>query len=242
MSVRIELPALSCYTEIIIDVLYFKRMILMSNYISEEDECTAEEFLKFVEIETAREGYENNRYELIDGRIYMMSAPSGNHMCLAKYIYDIFMQYFTGKECDVYFAPFDVFLFEKSLFTVRKRKRPSARKNKCRDVTQPDLFVLCEREKIKENGIHGAPSLVVEIVSKSSVDMDYIKKLYTYMQFGVQEYWIVDPLLKKITMYVAAQAAGNESLLMSGNTFAETVESKIFQSLRVDFSDYIWVD
>ena len=214
----------------------------MSNYIQEEKEYDAEEFLKFVEFETAKPGNENNRYELIDGQIYMMSAPSGNHGCLSKYIYDIFMLYFMDKQCDVYYAPFDVFLIDKLLFAPKKRKNSTKSKNKCRDVTQPDLFVLCDRGKIKGRGVHGAPNLVVEIVSKSSVDMDYIKKLYTYMRFGVQEYWIVDPLQKKITVYVAAEADENDSLLLTNYTFADAVESKIFKSLRVDFSRYVWVE
>jgi len=214
----------------------------MSNYSREEKEYDAEEFLRFVELETARQGSENNRYELIDGQIYLMSAPSGNHGCLSKFIYDIFMPYFADKPCDIYYAPFDVFLTEKTLFTPRRRKKASKREDGCRDVTQPDLFVLCDNNKIKENGVHGAPDLVIEIVSKSSIDMDYIKKLYTYMRFGVQEYWIVDPLKKKITVYVAAKAADNDSLLLSDYTFEDTVESKLFKSLRVDFSKYVWVE
>ena len=56
----------------------------------------------------------------------------------------------------------------------------------------PDITVICNPGQIDEKGIQGAPDWVIEVVSPSSRQVDYYKKLYKYMDAGVREYWIVD--------------------------------------------------
>ena len=209
----------------------------MSNYAETEKRYNANEFLKFVEAENSKPGNENTRYELIDGLIYMMSAPNPNHMDLSKFIYDIFNEYMKGKPCNVYYAPYDVFLVSQP----SRSKTKKISKSKCGDVVQPDLFVLCDENKKKIDGIHGAPDLVIEIVSKSSIRLDYVSKLNAYINLGVKEYWIVDPLKMKIILYQAIKDGKNDDLLLLNYTFDDTVESKTFPSMSIDFSQYEWI-
>jgi len=209
----------------------------MSNYAHAEKEYNANEFLIFIEAESNKSGNENIIYELIDGQIYMRSAPDTIHMGLTRFMYDIFNKYIADKPCGVYYASYVVFLTERSSRAKSKR----VNKDKCRDVVQPDLFVLCDKDKLKVDGIHGAPDLVIEIVSKSSVKLDYLSKLNAYMSLGVKEYWIVDPLKMKVIIYQAIKDRGTDDLLLFTYTFDDTIDSKIFPSLFVDFTRYEWV-
>ena len=205
----------------------------MSNYdyAPIENEYNVEEFEKFVEAEIQKPGNENNRYELIDGVIYMMSSPRKIHQRLAKFIYDRFNVYFLDKECEVYFAPVDVYLFDKKRFPLL-----SLPKKECKDAVEPDLLVLCDDSKYHDDGIiYGAPDLVIEIVSKSSLKKDYMLKYYSYMKFGVKEYWIVDPINEKIIVYCLI----DDDLSFNPYTFDDVVKSKTFNDLSVDFRNFV---
>ena len=209
----------------------------MSDYARAEKDFNAIDFIKYVESESSKPCNENTIFELIDGQIYMRSAPDANHMGLSRFIYDLFSNYMADKPCNVYYAPYDVFL-SASPSRVKSKK---VDKSKCRDVVQPDLFVLCDKDKLKVDGIHGAPDLVIEIVSKSSVKLDYLSKLNAYMNLGVKEYWIVDPLKMKVIIYQVIKDRGTDDLLLFTYTFGDTIDSKIFPSLFVDFTRYEWV-
>ena len=120
-------------------------------------------------------------YELINGEVYMMSRPSVDHNQIAGNIYSIFKKYLRGKRCRV-FGEVDVFLDEKNNFV-------------------PDAMIVCNPDIIKKDGIHGAPDLVVEILSPSSVRHDRFEKFQIYEKNGVKEYWIVDPTGKLVEVY-----------------------------------------
>lgn len=66
---------------------------------------------------------------------------------------------------------------------------------------EPDISIICEPSKIDEKGCHGAPDLVIEVVSESSRRMDYMIKLFKYRTAGVREYWIVDPKKQQTAVY-----------------------------------------
>ena len=87
-----------------------------------------------------------------------------------------------GKRCKVYLSPFDVRLFE------REGDHPAD----VDTVVQPDMTVVCDRSKVDQKGIHGAPDLIVEILSPSSWRHDCLVKYNLYQRAGVKEYWIVD--------------------------------------------------
>ena len=95
-----------------------------------------------------------------------------------------------GKKCKVFIAPLDV-----KLSGEEDDKKEF-------NVVQPDIMVVCDKEKIKERNILGAPDLVIEILSKSTAQHDRLTKLNLYQKFGVKEYWIVSPEEKNIWVFL----------------------------------------
>jgi len=74
--------------------------------------------------------------------------------------------------------------------------------NDQKNTVQPDILVICDDEKVDENGkYHGIPSLVVEILSPSTKNKDMDTKLELYMKGGIGEYWIVNPESKGALVY-----------------------------------------
>ena len=132
---------------------------------------------------------DENRYELIDGVAYFISAPTVAHQSILMELSRQLANYLIGKPCKVFAAPFDICLFGKG--------------DDDDTVVQPDVIVICDRSKI-ENGryCNGAPDLVIEILSPSSSKRDRFIKLNKYLQAGVREYWIVDPDHKGVTVHI----------------------------------------
>lgn len=127
------------------------------------------------------------RVELIDGELIDMAAPTTMHQRMLLLIYNVFNEYIQRSEhdCTPYLAPVDLRL---------------DRDNKT--MVQPDLFILCETDaEDKGDYIDGAPDYILEVVSPSSIDNDYHKKLVKYQRAGVREYWIVDPANELVTVY-----------------------------------------
>lgn len=123
------------------------------------------------------------RDELINGKVVMMSPrPSNNHNRVAFNIARIFDEYLYGKKCTAFPDGYDLFLTEKDRFV-------------------PDMMVVCDPDKIKSDGIHGAPDLVVEVLSPSTARNDRTHKKDVYGQCGVREYWLVSPDEKSIEIY-----------------------------------------
>jgi len=179
---------------------------------SRAEKYTAKEFHDFLSKDKT-----NARYELIDGHVYMMTSPSVNHQSISLFICDVFNSYFKENDCRLFYAPLDVYLFDNI--------------DDCKNVCQPDLLVVCDKNKIKSNGIYGAPDLVVEIISKTTASIDYILKYKNYMKYGVKEYWIVDYGNDEITVCTSI-----EDYISYG--FSETVPSSFFPGLTVDFSEF----
>ena len=201
----------------------------MSNYAPVEKRYNADEFMKYIETERKKPGNEDRHYELIDGVIYMMSSPNEIHFDLSEFIDAILKNYFVSKNCKVYHAPYDLYLFDKKKFIIFP---PS--KTECNDVLIPDLMVVCDKRKRKPDGVYGAPDLIVEIVSKSNSKNDYVRKLNVYLTFGVNEYWIVDPIKKKITVYDNT----SDEFLFYDYTFNDIVKSTVFDGLIINFKQF----
>lgn len=126
---------------------------------------------------------EEPREEVINGELVAMSpSPGWNHVSAAIKIFRVFDRYLEGKMCTVIPDGFDVHLTEKDIF-------------------QPDMMVVCDRSKIKRNGVYGAPDLVVEILSPSTSGRDRGYKKKIYGQCGVREYWLVSPSEKSVEVY-----------------------------------------
>ena len=129
---------------------------------------------------------EGERAELIDGKIYYMTPPGTRHQALVmdlSYQIKDHIRHNNG-ECSVFPAPFAVFLNEND-----------------KNYVEPDISVICDKNKITDKGCNGAPDWVIEIVSPGSKQMDYYKKLFKYRTTGVREYWVVDPERELVTVY-----------------------------------------
>lgn len=124
------------------------------------------------------------REELIGGKVVMMSPrPAWNHNAVASNIYSIFNFYLKGKKCVPVADGTDLFLTENDRFV-------------------PDFMVVCDPDKIKRTGVHGAPDLVVEVLSPSTSRNDKTKKKEVYARCGVREYWLVNPIDKSVEIYL----------------------------------------
>lgn len=158
---------------------------------------------------------EGQRAELIDGQIYYMAPPSRIHQRITGTLYRKIADYIDAKGgfCEPYIAPFAVYLDEKSDTYV-----------------EPDISVICDKDKLDDKGCKGAPDWIIEVVSPSSRRMDYTLKLFKYRSSGVREYWIVDPEKKRITVYDLFNNDMNEY------TFSDSVQVVIYKDLSIDFS------
>ena len=96
---------------------------------------------------------------------------------------------------------------------------------------EPDISVICDRNKISDKGIQGAPDFIVEIVSPSSRKMDYSTKNAIYVDAGVREYWIVDPLKKRMTVYYYEE--DEEPMILP---FDQPVTVEIYGDLQITIS------
>ncbi len=129
---------------------------------------------------------EGAKYQLIDGEIIEMTAPTVLHQSVSIELGTALKNYVRANGLGrVFYAPIDVYLSET-------------------DTPQPDLIFIAKAnlDIIGEQKIEGAPDLVVEILSPSTAYLDLKKKKRLYEKSGVREYWIVDPLEKSIEVFV----------------------------------------
>lgn len=162
---------------------------------------------------------EDVRVELIEGEIFVMEAPSWVHQQLVLRIAQKLCQYIDEKKgaCAVTIAPFDVLLDDNP-------DKPT--------VVQPDVLVICDKDKLTERRCEGAPDFAVEITSPSGIQRDYVKKLNLYHDKGVREYWIVNPVTQEIVVYLF----GEEMELLQ-YTFNDKVKVHIYEDLYIDFAE-----
>lgn len=126
--------------------------------------------------------------ELIKGKIFNMSpAPRSYHQAISVNICGELYAILKNKKCKLYGAPFDVYL-------------KGLEKNKD-TVVQPDICIICDKAKIHDKGCVGAPDMIVEIVSPSTMKKDVDIKFHLYEENGVKEYWIVTPEFKQVAVY-----------------------------------------
>jgi Uma2 family endonuclease len=157
---------------------------------------------------------DDTRYELHYGQPVALASPSGEHQAVAGELYFQLRQYLSGKTCKAYFAPLDVRLFEQT-------EEPPEDVD---TVVQPDLMVVCDPNKVDRRGIHGAPDLVVEILSDSTRRVDRLVKYQLYQRAGVPEYWIVDPAGKTVAVHRLQDGQyGSPDLYLAGDTVPVSV-------------------
>jgi Uma2 family endonuclease len=161
------------------------------------------------------------RVELIKGKIFEMSpAPSRKHQEVSRVLNRYLDRYFEHNSCGLYTAPFDVRL-------VNFKK--STDDTKVFTVVQPDLCVVCDREKLDDRGCLGSPDLVIEILSPGNSKKEMGIKFDLYEENGVKEYWIVNQSEKTILLYVLKdnKFIGLKPIVESGK-----LESPTFPDLK----------
>ncbi|RNC29922.1 MAG: hypothetical protein AWM53_00142 [Candidatus Dichloromethanomonas elyunquensis] len=177
-------------------------------YTWDKEIITYEDFLKLSEAS-------ENRYEYIDGEVYLLASPTYDHQNIIVEIITVMHTYFKGKTCRPLTSPFDVTL------TVDDKK----------NVVQPDIVVICDTENINEKGRYtGTPTLVLEVLSESTQKKDLLKKLNLYLHAGIREYWIVNPLRKEVYLYRFGQQDIEEYRVYQGS---ETAHSSAFNGLAI---------
>jgi Uma2 family endonuclease len=152
--------------------------------------------------------------EIIDGIIYNMASPSPNHCRVVLNLAFIFRAFFKNSRCEV-FSELDIKFDERNIF-------------------RPDLSVICDKTKLTDKNYRGAPELVAEILSPSSVNLDKIKKPRVYQNFGVKEYWIVDIKNKWLERFVLKE---NVLELKAVYAFNSAFNSEVFPELQINLSD-----
>ncbi|MDO4797437.1 MAG: Uma2 family endonuclease [Coriobacteriales bacterium] len=162
---------------------------------------------------------EGTRAELIDGELWNLASPSREHQEIVLALSAGLLSHITAHKgtCKVYPAPFAVNLFRDDTTFV-----------------EPDVSVVCDRNKLSERGCEGAPDLVIEVVSPSNPEMDYVSKLNLYREAGVREYWICDPLTERTLVY----DFGSESV-MALYAFTDAVPSKVLPDFSINFAQVV---
>ncbi|MCL2215623.1 MAG: Uma2 family endonuclease [Defluviitaleaceae bacterium] len=161
---------------------------------------------------------DDNRWELINGVPRMMAAPFVSHQAVSGELYFQFKSFLKGKKCRVFYSPCDVRLNHKTRDDI---------------VVQPDLLVVCDRNKIEDGkSVKGAPDLVIEILSASTSKFDKTTKFTLYKQAGVREYWIVDPTDKTVGVYIFEQ----ENLGMRYYADSEKIPVHVLEGCEIDLS------
>jgi Uma2 family endonuclease len=131
---------------------------------------------------------EGERYELMHGIAYEMAGANTYHQRISREISRQIANYLDGKPCEVFSAPYDVRLFYKN--------------DESDDtVVQPDVMIVCDKNKLGKEGCRGAPDFVAEILSPSNTASEMNRKFDLYLEAGVREYWVIDPEHKNVKAY-----------------------------------------
>lgn len=160
---------------------------------------------------------EDKRVEVFEGTVYNMAGPSQIHQALSMQLSNIIFNYIKNKkgQYSVFTAPFDVKLSDTPL-----------------TIVQPDIMVVCDKNKLDEKRCNGAPDFIIEIASPGNSSDDYIRKLYYYKKYGVREYWIVDSKRKIITVNFF-----ENNIVSVQYPFDSVIKVNIYDDLFIDFSE-----
>ncbi len=169
---------------------------------------SAEEFRKFAEAS-------ENRYELIDGEVFQLASSSYKHQRVIGEIFSQIHQWSKNKECKPITAPFDVILF----------------KDDMESIVQPDIVVICDSEKVNDQGRYqGIPTVIFEVLSDSTRNKDMLKKLNLYMAGGIGEYWIVNLWNHEVYIYTFTSGEISDYRVFKG---MECADSEVLKDLSI---------
>ena len=170
---------------------------------------------------------ENERIEIIDGHIYAISpSPSRIHQEIIMEVAAEIRNYIKFKkgDCKIYPAPFDVIL-----------KNDDDDIANSKTTVQPDISVICDKNKLNDKGCVGAPDLIIEVVSPFNSNNDYIRKLNLYDHYKVREYWIVNPMKQTVLVYTLTDTGYDMPNIY---TFKDKIKVNIYDNLEIDFNSF----
>ena len=167
-------------------------------------------------IEDYRATPDGTRYQLVEGELYTMApAPNLFHQSVSGNIFLLLSRHLEKKPHlgKVFIAPCDVYL-------------------DANNVVQPDVFFVSTARLglLADDGIHGAPDLVIEVLSPATAQLDKTTKRRVYARTGVQEMWLVDPLLLQIHLYNFARDPKKAVRILEDD---ETFETALLPGLTV---------
>jgi len=164
------------------------------------------------------------RVELIKGKIFKMSpAPSSIHQEVIGNIFLKLGNFLHKQHCKVFISPFDV-----------RFPKESKNDQDVYTVLQPDICVICDRNKIDARGCIGAPDLVVEILSLGNTKMELLHKYRVYEEFGVKEYWVVSQSDQNMLIYTLKEGKFYPSKIF---TLGEKITSSILPGFELRLDD-----
>ena len=169
--------------------------------------------------------------ELIKGKIMAMSpAPSSEHQGIVTNLGGVLYNFFHKKPCKLFYAPFDVRLYD--------RKKSIVANQDIYSVVQPDLCVICDKTKIDIKGCLGSPDWIIEILSAGNSKKEMQLKYQLYQESGVKEYWLVYPYEKAVHQFVLNQETEKYQLL---NMYAgeDTAVPQLFPDCRLTCAKYL---
>ncbi|MEK7812899.1 MAG: Uma2 family endonuclease [Candidatus Desantisbacteria bacterium] len=170
---------------------------------------------------------DDERWELIDGAAYDMSpAPSRRHQEIIVELSRQISTYLLDKPCQVYVAPFDVRLPE-----FDEEKASLSTDEEIETVVQPDIVIVCDKNKLDDRGCKGSPDIVIEVLSPYTAKKDMITKYHLYERHRVKQYWIFDPTTDEVVVFK-----------LKGNKYGEPQEYSKGEKIRVDMFEDLEID
>ena len=162
---------------------------------------------------------EDVRAELLYGDLYMMGAPSAVHQRISRELSRIIGNYIAENkgDCEVFYSPFAVYL--------------DAKKTK-KSWVEPDVFVVCRRDIVHDDGVYGVPDWIMEISSPATLARDLFLKLNLYRQAGVKEYWVINPMKRIVTVFDFQSGLGSTQL-----DFDDEIRPLLYPGLSIRIGD-----
>jgi len=163
---------------------------------------------------------EDERWEILDGVPYMLAAPLWEHQGISGELLTQINNQLKGSPCRVFASPFDLRLPYKNI-----------KDENTTTVLQPDILIVCDKSRLKGTGYYGVPDFIIEISSPSTARMDKTKKLDKYEKSGVKEYWIIEPEIKTVSVFVLNNGMYGKPEFYFEN---DKIKLKVLENIEVD--------
>lgn len=172
---------------------------------------------------------DDERWELIEGTAYSMSpSPSWRHQGLVGELFGQMRSFLKDKPCRAFISPLDILLHAPG--------EENATDDEIDTVVQPDVLVICEKDKLGVRAVRGAPDIAVEVLSPYSWDRDIRLKMRVYEERGVAEYWVADPGNKTVTVYKREKDGrfGKATIIVAADTSEALGFSAVLPGFALD--------